>query len=488
VLLLGAGASIAAYGQDSGDARIATLRPGEPISSSVNISREGSAFTTFSFTVPEDVFGVKIALSGAEADLDLFLKQGKEIRSYEYVDANSTSEDYNETLFITRLSNPPLESGRYFVDVVYQRVTAPFENWKRMREVPFDIHLSFIEGDARRTIRPGRSYRGTLKPEKGMAAIYAVEFDQPVEACRIDVFDTTADIDLLVGYGSPILNRDEADYVRESLLGNESIVVRRDDGLKLEAGTYYITVFDQVAKENPEDFSLQVSMGEEPPGEITAIPPFPRTADELKNALYSTVEVIGKAGKGSGCLVSSDGLVLTNWHVVRSFSGEPSRPIYVAVNFSLDSPPRELFRAKVLEVDRSLDFALLQINSGLYGQDLPYNYRFPHFSLGDPEELSIGQPLSFLGFPGIGGTGSRASVSHTRGIVSGFERSQERRLIKTDAVIHSGNSGGAAINAYYELLGLPTVVVGREGSTLSFINPVSDIPEEWKQRYDLTVD
>jgi S1-C subfamily serine protease len=243
-----------------------------------------------------------------------------------------------------------------------------------------------------------------------------------------------------------------------------------------------------VSKEHAEHFTLRFSMDSEVPDEITAVPPFPRTDDELKNALYSTVEVIGKAGKGSGCIVSSDGLVLTNWHVVRDFAGDPSEPVYIAVNFSLYEPPRELFRAEVVDYDADRDFALLRIESGLYGQSLPYNYRFPYFELGDPEELSIGQPLSFLGYPGIGGTGSRASVSLTRGIVSGFERSEDRSLIKTDAVIHGGNSGGAAINAYYELLGLPTVVVGREGNTLSFINPVSDIPAEWKRRYDLSVD
>jgi S1-C subfamily serine protease len=488
VLVLCAVLTVPAAGQDGGSTQVITLTPGATVSSAVDISADGSAFTTFSFEVPDDAFGVKIRITGAEADLDLFLKQGEEIRSYEYVDANSSSEDFNETLFITRLSDPPLENGRYYVDVVFQRVTAPFDNWKRLREVPFDITMELVRGEAERRIRPGRNYKGTLDPENGMASIYEVELDEPVSSCRLDIFDTTADIDLLVGYGSPVMTRENAGYVRESLLGNESIVVREDDGLTLEPGTYYITVFDQVSKEHAEHFTLRFSMDSEVPDEITAVPPFPRTDDELKNALYSTVEVIGKAGKGSGCIVSSDGLVLTNWHVVRDFAGDPSEPVYIAVNFSLYEPPRELFRAEVVDYDADRDFALLRIESGLYGQSLPYNYRFPYFELGDPEELSIGQPLSFLGYPGIGGTGSRASVSLTRGIVSGFERSEDRSLIKTDAVIHGGNSGGAAINAYYELLGLPTVVVGREGNTLSFINPVSDIPAEWKRRYDLSVD
>ena len=167
--------------------------------------------------------------------------------------------------------------------------------------------------------------------------------------------------------------------------------------------------------------------------------------------------------------------------MVRGFSGGPSDPIYVAMNYSVQKPPREMFRAEVVEYDEASDFALLEVVSGLYGQSLPYGYSFPYFRLGDPESLEIGQPISFLGFPGIGGTGSRASISLTRGIVSGFERSDGRFLVKTDAVIHNGNSGGAAVNAYYELLGLPTVVIGRESVSIGFVNPVSEIPESWRR-------
>jgi len=483
------GVSPLAAQQGNGAGQIKTIEPGEEVSSIVDISKEGSSFTTFRFTVPENAFGVKVELRGAKGDLDLFLKRGEEIRDYDYVDATSTSEDYNESLFITRLSDPPLESGKYYVDVVYQRVTTPFKGWKRLRELPFTISVQVIEGTAEAAaIEPGENYRGTLKPERGMASIYKIEFDEPISACRVDVFDTVADVDLLVGYGEPAMNRESAYYVRESLLGNESIVVEEDDGLELQPGSYYITVFDQVAKEHSEDFTLRVTLEEEPPQEITGIPPFPRTGDELKNALYSTVEVIGEAGKGSGCLVSSDGLVLTNWHVVRNFAGEPSDPVYIAANFDLKEPPRELFRAEVLEYDVQRDFALLKIDSGRYGQSLPYNYRFPFLEFGSPQELRIGQPLSFLGYPGVGGTGSRASVSITRGIVSGFQHTDERFLIKTDAVIHGGNSGGAAIDAYYELLGLPTVVVGRKGTALGFVNSVSNLPSEWRRKYNLSGD
>ncbi len=458
------------------------MRPGRSVSSSVDVSSSGSGFKTFRFSVPGDAFAVRLSISDAPADLDLFVQHGREIQSYEYVDSVSASEDYNETLFLSRLSDPPLQDGTYYVDVVYQRASVPFHNWKRLKEVPFKLSLELISGAEQREIEADTTYRGELTPEQGMAQIYAVTLPEGLEQCRVDIFDTTADIDLLLGYEKPVLTRSNADYVQESLLGRESIVIDgSEDEPELPGGLYYITVFDQVSKEHPESYSIRVSLGSSPPAELTELSPLPRTDDELTHALYSTVEIIGEAGKGSGCLVSRDGLILTNWHVVRGFTGEPSKPIYVAVNYSPQKPPREMFRAEVLRYDEESDFALLEIVSGLYGQPLPRSYRFPYFRLGDPEELIIGQPISFLGYPGIGGTGSRASISLTRGIVSGFERSGGRYLIKTDAVIHNGNSGGAAVNAYWELLGIPTVVIGRESVSIGFVNPVSELPASWKR-------
>lgn len=459
-----------------------SLSEEKEVESTVDISSTGNGFRTFTCKIPEDTFAVRFNISDAPADLDIYVKHGSEIQSYEYADTMSGSEDYNETLFISRLSDPPLKDGVYYIDVVYQRASAPFRKWERLKKVPFSLSVDFISSSPQRTISTDATYEGKLSPKDGMAEILAVEIPEDLERYRVDLFDTSADLDILVGYGSPVLSRSNADYVQESLLGRESIVIDgSEDEPEVPAGTYYITVFDQVAKEHAEHYSLRISEGVDPPDSLTKIPPFPRTDDELMSSLYATVEIIGEAGTGSGCIVGKDGLVLTNWHVVRGFSGKPSDPVYVAVNLSPDKPPREMFRAEVVEYDEKSDFALLEIVSGLYGQDLPYDYRFPYFSLGKPKSLEIGQPLSFFGYPGIGGTGSRASISLTRGIVSGFERSNGRFLIKTDAVIHSGNSGGAAVNAYYELLGLPTVVVGRERVSIGFVNPVSEIPETWRR-------
>lgn len=480
ILLLSAGAAVNSAAADF-ENEYPVLEDGEAVESSVDISSTGSGYRTFVIDVPEDAFAVRLSVSGAPADLDLFMLHEREIENYQYVDHKSTREDYNETLFVSRISETPLQDGKYYIDVAYQRSILPFHNWKRLRGIPFSLTLEVISASGYRSIKADTVYGGELNPEEGMAQIFAIELPEGLEECRVDLFDTTADLDLMVGYEKPVHTRATADYVKETLLSRESIVLEGDeDEPELPGGMYYITVFDQVSREHPEEFSIKVSLNSDPPKELYKIPPLPRTSDELERAFHSTVEIIGEAGRGSGCLVSEDGLILTNWHVVRGFSGEPSDPLYVALSYSPQQPPTEMFRAEVVEHDEETDFALLEVVSGLYSQPVPSDYRFPYFRLGDPEKLNIGQPVSFLGYPSIGGTGSRASISLTRGIVSGFERSGGRFLIKTDAVIHNGNSGGAAVNAYYELLGLPTVIIGKEGVAIGFVNPVSEIPGEWR--------
>ncbi|MFW5843717.1 MAG: trypsin-like peptidase domain-containing protein [Spirochaetota bacterium] len=77
------------------------------------------------------------------------------------------------------------------------------------------------------------------------------------------------------------------------------------------------------------------------------------------------------------------------------------------------------------------------------------------------------------------GTGSRVTITYTRGVVSGFEETSVGTIIKSDAEINEGNSGGAALNDEFELVGLPTQVVGFDAGQLAYIYPVGLIPEEW---------
>ncbi|RLD33501.1 MAG: serine protease [Bacteroidetes bacterium] len=457
------------------------LVSGRVISGTIDLAGDGQSYQTYKFKVPSDAFAVRLVLKNSPADLDIFVKRGEEIESYDFVDYFSTEENYNESMLITRLSEIPLEDDIYYVDISYQRESLPQINGLRATKIPFSFVMELDKYEIKDTLIPGSPVKSELLPEKGMASIYALKVPSNTKAFRIDIFNSSSDLDLMILYNNKFITRENNDFLRESLLGKETIIVESTDNNSIKAGIYYIMVFDQVSNDHPAEFSILAELDSKPSPVITKIPRFPAISDESQNVLLATAEIIGYAGKGSGCFVSPVGHIITNWHVIEDFSGNVSKDIYVAINLSNELPPEELFKAELIDYSIERDLALLKVSSGIYGNPIPLAYKFPYFTIGNTDSLKLGQPLTYLGYPGIGGTGSRASISMTRGIVSGFERTNGILFVKTDAEINSGNSGGAAIDSFYELIGFPTSTIEEDAGQLGYITPVSMIPEEWYQ-------
>jgi Do/DeqQ family serine protease len=146
---------------------------------------------------------------------------------------------------------------------------------------------------------------------------------------------------------------------------------------------------------------------------------------------------------GSGVIVSPDGYVLTNTHVVQD------RNAQITITF-LDN--REI-AAEVVGLDELTDIALLKVNA----RDLPT------LPWGDSSQLKIAEWVLAIGNPySIGQTVTLGIVSATQrslsGQISGYEE-----FIQTDAAINPGNSGGALINARGELVGINTAIFSRTG-------------------------
>lgn len=173
----------------------------------------------------------------------------------------------------------------------------------------------------------------------------------------------------------------------------------------------------------------------------------------LERARLATVQIIGETGGGSGSVVDARGYVLTNYHVI---AGETT--LYVAVNGPDQSaPPQISFQAEVVVWDDELDLALLNIVADSQGQRLSNPPDLIALPRGDSSLLKIGDEIIVLGFPGIGGN----TLTLSRGSVAGFHEDEighTQGWIKTDAEISPGNSGGAALNADGELIGVPTWV------------------------------
>jgi len=187
-----------------------------------------------------------------------------------------------------------------------------------------------------------------------------------------------------------------------------------------------------------------------------------------QNLVRSTVQILAldRSGgrlqpiwSGSGSIISADGLVLTNSHVV-SDPDPAYRPdvLGVAVTVRSDQLPELRYLAEMRAVDYQLDLAVIQIVSDLDGRPIdPAQLNLSYVPLGDSDVLELGDLLQILGYPGIGGE----TITFTEGVVSGFTRErgvEGRAYVKTDATITGGNSGGLAADRNGRLIGVPTQV------------------------------
>ncbi len=457
------------------------IQPGRRISSSVVLSGDQVSYSyrTFKVRVTENTYKMEVQIDNSSADLDIFMNYNREIENYDDVDYSSTLDLHNESIVLTRMSPSPLHSGVYYIDIVYPLDTLPVIDEREAISIPFGFTAKLSSAGSPEVLEVGKAIDSSLLSSGDMVKLFAVDVAEGTETLRLDIFNTRTDLDMYVEYGKPAYSFEEADYTRESYLGQESLVIKKDSINPLKPGRYFISVFDRVEDDLSDHFSLISSFSESAPDFLKEYPELPAAGNALENALYATVEISTETGSGSGCIVSADGYIITGLHVITDLSGGISDDIYVSMNLSNYYPPRELFKAELIDIKRDEDLALLKLKSGLYEQELPEEYDFPYYQMALSEPVVMGQELSFLGYPQIGGEGSKASISLTRGIVSGFNTMDYGYLIKTDGEINSGNSGGAAFNNKYQLVGFPMSVISDDGGQIAYIHPLSLIPEEW---------
>jgi serine protease Do len=157
---------------------------------------------------------------------------------------------------------------------------------------------------------------------------------------------------------------------------------------------------------------------------------------------------------GSGVIVTSDGTILTNNHVVEG-----------AQDIKVDLADKREFAAKVIGTDPKTDVAVLKINATA----------LPTLTLGDSSKLEVGDVLFAIGDPfGIGETATMGIVSATGRGGLGIEGYED--FIQTDAAINPGNSGGAMIDLHGNLVGINTAILshgsgGNEG--IGFAIPIN---------------
>lgn len=467
------------------EAELPLVEDGRPRSATLDATQE--ELVRFRVEVPKDAVLMTIQVLDSPLILDILATKGGPIESSKDAEHASSPDVLDPSLRISRQSLPPLVEGVWEVAVGYLGSSAVVHK-RPARQIPFRIQVAFVRAKLEGTLEAGKRASGRIRADQGSCCSFAIDVPAGAEVLRLDLDQVTSDLDLLARRGKPILANDEADDTALSPLGRESLVIDRNSPVPLAAGRWYVSVVHPLDF-GVVDFSLFASFHRQPPEPLLAIPAMAQSAVPRKRAIQATVDVATEVDGASGTLVSPTGLVLTNYHVVAEVAESPGAekdPVIIGVTLDPHDAPRELFRGRVVLGDKRLDLALVQITCGLYHQPLPAGYRFPCLPLGESAGMEIGELVSVLGYPSIGGTTGRVSVTLTRGVISGFEKLPIGTLIKTDAGISPGSSGGAALDSHWRLIGVPTFenispeVVGR----MSYIHPVEILPAAWRQRIE----
>jgi S1-C subfamily serine protease len=166
-------------------------------------------------------------------------------------------------------------------------------------------------------------------------------------------------------------------------------------------------------------------------------------------------EVYPSKDQGSGFLISADGKILTNSHVVAN-----ERQLEVTL------PDQSRYKAQLLSRDEANDVALLQIQP---------RKTLPALHLGDSDGLQVGQKVLAIGNPfGLEGTLTTGIVSSLGRTIRGENEHTLEGLIQTDAAINPGNSGGPLLDSAGNVVGINTAILGPSGNIgIGFAMPIN---------------
>lgn len=175
-------------------------------------------------------------------------------------------------------------------------------------------------------------------------------------------------------------------------------------------------------------------------------------------AIYLVDQASESVSAGSGFIISEDGYIVTNAHVIENASDKTELKVYIGGQ-------EEAYEAGIVGTDIQTDIAVIKISS-----DEP----LPTVTLGDSDVLQNGELAIAIGNP-LGTLQGTITV----GVISGMERPMNTKgysmkLIQTDASVNEGNSGGPLVNSFGEVIGVVNAKIGTaEG--LGFAIPISSI-------------
>ena len=207
----------------------------------------------------------------------------------------------------------------------------------------------------------------------------------------------------------------------------------------------------------PENYSRNVGLGAENIDFTAAAENAVHTVVHVKNVSVRTVynpimqffygsngggQQQEQIGTGSGVIISEDGYIVTNNHVIKD-----------ATELEVTLNNKKTYKAKLIGTDAKMDIALLKIDS----ED-----KLPYSTFADSDQVKVGEWVLAVGNP------YNLTSTVTAGIVSAKARNLDtngiQSFIQTDAAVNPGNSGGALVNTRGELIGINTMISSPTGS------------------------
>jgi len=181
---------------------------------------------------------------------------------------------------------------------------------------------------------------------------------------------------------------------------------------------------------------------------------------------FSPYIIPEQRASGSGVIISEDGYIVTNNHVISNNQGGVADEINVTLS------DRRTFKARVLGRDPNSDLAVLKIDAD----------KLPYMIYGNSDEIKLGQWVLAVGYPLSLETTVTAGIVSATGRSIGINRRQVKgndtpveSFIQTDAAVNQGNSGGALINTAGQLIGINSAILAPNGTYAgySFAIPVN---------------
>lgn len=208
------------------------------------------------------------------------------------------------------------------------------------------------------------------------------------------------------------------------------------------------------------NFSRNVGLGAEAIDFTDAADKAVHSVVHVKNVSYRTVsnpimeffygykggQQQEQIGTGSGVIISEDGYIVTNNHVIKD-----AQDIEITLN------NRKSYKAKLIGTDAKMDIALLKIDA---------DKKLPYSTFADSDNVKVGEWVLAVGNP------YNLTSTVTAGIVSAKARNLDtngiQSFIQTDAAVNPGNSGGALVNTRGELVGINTMISSMTGSYVGY--------------------